>query len=77
MQRDTLRQLYGVTAALAAPDDATLTSALRQINQFSYDLDRVAFVAKDEVALLGVSRFAPDPSGGRPAPASRSHAARR
>ena len=53
MQRDTLRQLYGVSAALAAPDDATLTSALRQINQFGYDLDRVAFVAKDEVALLG------------------------
>jgi signal transduction histidine kinase len=25
----------------------------RQVNQFGYDLDRVAFVAKDEVALLG------------------------
>src|SRR6478672_728649 len=33
MQHDTLRQLYGVSAALAAPDDATLSSALRQINQ--------------------------------------------
>ena len=53
MQHDTLRQLYGVSAALAAPDNATLSSALRQINQFGYDLDRVAFVAKDEVALLG------------------------
>ncbi|HEY1888206.1 MAG TPA: HAMP domain-containing sensor histidine kinase, partial [Roseiarcus sp.] len=31
----------------------TLSSALRQINQFGYDLDRVAFVAKDEYALLG------------------------
>ena len=30
-----------------------LPSALRQINQFGYDLDRVSFVAKDEVALLG------------------------
>ena len=39
--------------ALAAPDNATLSSALRQINQFGYDLDRVSFVAKDEVALLG------------------------
>jgi HAMP domain-containing protein len=53
MQHDTLRQLYGVSAALAVPDDATLSSALRQINQFGYDLDRVAFVAKDEYALLG------------------------
>ena len=53
MQHDTLRQLYGVSAALAAPDDTTLSSALRQINQFGYDLDRVSFVAKDEVALLG------------------------
>ena len=53
MQHDTLRQLYGVSSALTAPDNATLSSALRQINQFGYDLDRVAFVAKDEVALLG------------------------
>jgi signal transduction histidine kinase len=53
MQHDTLRQLYAVSSALAAPDDATLSSALRQVNQFGYDLDRVAFVAKDEVALLG------------------------
>src|SRR5260370_28840494 len=53
MQHDTLRQLYGVSAALAAPDNASLSSALRQINQFGYDLDRVTFVAKDEVALLG------------------------
>ena len=53
MQHDTLRQLYVVSSALTAPDNATLSSALRQINQFGYDLDRVAFVAKDEVALLG------------------------
>jgi len=53
MQHDTLRQLYSVSSALAAPDDATLPSALRQINQFGYDLDRMSFVAKDEVALLG------------------------
>ena len=53
MQHDTLRQLYAVSSALTAPDNATLSSALRQINQFGYDLDRVAFVAKDEVALLG------------------------
>jgi signal transduction histidine kinase len=53
MQHDTLRQLYAVSSALTAPDNAMLSSALRQINQFGYDLDRVAFVAKDEVALLG------------------------
>jgi len=53
MQHDTLRQLYSVSSTLAAPDNATLASALRQINQFGYDLDRVSFVAKDEVALLG------------------------
>jgi signal transduction histidine kinase len=53
MQHDTLRQLYGVSAALAAPDSAALSSALRQISQFGYHLDRLAFVAKDEVALLG------------------------
>ena len=53
MQHDTLRQLYAVSSALAAPDNANLSSALRQINQFGYDLDRVSFVAKDEVVLLG------------------------
>jgi signal transduction histidine kinase len=53
MQHDILRGLYSVSSALAAPDNATLPSALRQINQFGYDLERVSFVAKDEVALLG------------------------
>lgn len=52
VQHDTLRQLQGVSAALAVPSEMTLAGALRQINQFGYDLDRVAFVAKDEVAVL-------------------------
>ncbi|UVO27510.1 sensor histidine kinase [Bradyrhizobium arachidis] len=52
VQHDTLRQLYGVSAALALPNETTLAGALRQINQFGYDLDRVSFVAKDEVSLL-------------------------
>jgi signal transduction histidine kinase len=56
MQHDTLRQLYGVSAALALPNETTLAAALRQINQFGYDLDRVSFVAKDEVALLNQLR---------------------
>jgi len=56
VQHDTLRQLYGVSAALALPNETTLAGALRQINQFGYDLDRVSFVAKDEVALLNQVR---------------------
>ncbi|MFY9835833.1 MAG: histidine kinase dimerization/phospho-acceptor domain-containing protein, partial [Xanthobacteraceae bacterium] len=52
VQHDTLRQLYGVSTALAFPNETTLASALRQINQFGYDLDRISFVAKDEVTLL-------------------------
>lgn len=52
MQHNTLRQLYGVSTALAFPNETTLAVVLRQINQFGYDLDRVSFVAKDEVALL-------------------------
>jgi signal transduction histidine kinase len=52
VQHATLRQLHGVSAALALPNETTLAGALRQINQFGYDLDRVSFVAKDEVALL-------------------------
>jgi signal transduction histidine kinase len=56
MQHDTLRELYGVSTALAFPNETTLAVALRQINQFGYDLDRVSFVAKDEVALLNQLR---------------------
>ena len=36
----------------------TLLSTLRQLNQFGYDVDRLQFVAKDEVELLG--RFRQD-----------------
>jgi signal transduction histidine kinase len=56
VQHNTLRQLYGVSAALVLPNETTLAGALRQINQFGYDLDRVSFVAKDEVALLNQVR---------------------
>jgi CHASE3 domain sensor protein len=52
VQHDTLRQLHGVSTALAFPNETTLASALRQINQFGYGLDRVSFVEKDELALL-------------------------
>ena len=52
VQHDTTSQLYGVSSALLASDEATLSAALRQLNQFGYDVDRLQFVAKDEVELL-------------------------
>src|SRR6059036_3193503 len=51
-QHDTTAQLYSVSAALLVPNDGTLEATLRQLNQFGYDLDRLQFVAKDEVELL-------------------------
>ena len=56
VQHDTTTQLYSVSSALLASDDATLLSTLRQLNQFGYDVDRLQFVAKDEVELLGQFR---------------------
>ena len=52
LQHDTTSQLYSVASALLVPDERTLEATLRQLNQFGYDLDRLQFVAKDEVALL-------------------------
>ncbi|HSF32962.1 MAG TPA: response regulator [Candidatus Tectomicrobia bacterium] len=56
LQHDTTAQLYSVAVALAVPpeelDQRILEAALRQLNQFGYDLDRLQFVAKDEVELL-------------------------
>jgi len=52
VQHDTTSQLYSVSSALLSSDDATLSSTLRQLNQFGYDVDRLQFVAKDEVELL-------------------------
>src|SRR6201984_1429035 len=58
VQHDTTSQLYRVSSALLASDDATLSRTLRQLNQFGYDVDRLQFVAKDEVELL--ERFRQD-----------------
>jgi signal transduction histidine kinase len=58
VQHDTTSQLYSVSSALVASDEMTLLSTLRQLNQFGYDVDRLQFVAKDEVELLG--RFRQD-----------------
>ena len=52
LQRDTTGQLYSVASALLIPEEQTLDATLRQLNQFGYDLDRLQFVAKDEVELL-------------------------
>jgi CHASE3 domain sensor protein len=52
VQLDATSQLYRVSAALLASDQQTLNAVLRQINQFGYDVDRLQFVARDEVQLL-------------------------
>ena len=52
VQHDTTAQLYSVSSALLAANEVTLSTALRQLNQFGYNVDRLQFVAKDEVDLL-------------------------
>src|SRR5499427_2079488 len=52
LQHDTTGQLYSVSSALLIPEERTLDATLRQLNQFGYDLDRLQFVARDEVELL-------------------------
>src|SRR5499425_2807919 len=52
LQHDTTGQLYSVSSALLIPEERTLDATLRQLNQFGYDLDRLQFVARDEVDLL-------------------------
>ena len=56
VQHDTISQLYSVSSALLSTDDQTLSSTVRQLNEFGYDVDRLQFVAKDEVELLGEFR---------------------
>jgi len=53
IQHDTTLQLYSVAAAMLVPDERTFEATLRQLNQFGYDVDRLEFVAKDEIDLLG------------------------
>jgi signal transduction histidine kinase len=56
LQHNTTAQLYSVASALLVRDERTLDATLRQLNQFGYDLDRLQFIAKDEVELLGQVR---------------------
>ncbi len=53
VQHDTTSQLYSISSALLVSDERSLDGALRQLNQFGYDLERLQFVAKDEIKLLG------------------------
>lgn len=52
IQFDATSQLYHVSAALFAADERALASTLRQLNQFGYDLERLQFVAGDEIDVL-------------------------
>src|ERR1700741_1015140 len=56
VQHATTRPLSSISSALLVSDERTLDSALRQLNQFGYDLERLQFVAKDEIKLLGKVR---------------------
>lgn len=56
LQHDSTSQLYSISTALLVPDEKRLEGTLRQLNQFGYDLDRLQFVAKDELELLAEVR---------------------
>jgi len=51
LQHNTTNQLYGMTTALLSPEERMLESALRQLHEFRYDLERLQFVTKDEAEL--------------------------
>ncbi len=51
LQHDTTTQLYSITTALLSPEERMLESALRQLHEFRYDLERLQFVTRDEVEL--------------------------
>ena len=52
LQQDTTAQLYNVTAALLSPEERSLERAIRQLNEYRYDLDRLQFVTRDEAELF-------------------------
>jgi signal transduction histidine kinase len=52
IENNTTVQQLSVASALLSPDEDTLDTALRQLNFFSYDIDRLQFVAQDEADLL-------------------------
>ena len=56
VQNDTTRQLYSISLALQSEDHQSLDSALRQLRQFGYDLDRLQHVEQGEVELFAEVR---------------------
>jgi len=53
IQHDTTGQLYSVASDLLVPDERKLEATLRQLSQFGYDLDRLQFMAQNEIELFG------------------------
>jgi signal transduction histidine kinase len=53
LQNDATVQLYNATAALLEPEADVLDAALRQLNQFAYDVDRLQVAARGDLELLG------------------------
>jgi signal transduction histidine kinase len=60
VQQDTTVQLYEVSSALLMSDDRALSAALRTLNQFGYDLERLLFITNDEAVLSRQVRQAHD-----------------
>ena len=58
LSHDSITQLYGVSTALLQPEERRLDATLRQLKQFGYDLDRLQFLAQDEIAVMGRVRVA-------------------
>ena len=57
LSHDSITQLYGVSTALLQPEERRLDATLRQLKQFGYDLDRLQFLAQDEIAVMGRVRI--------------------
>ena len=51
-QQEITNQLNSVAFVFVAPDAQNLDTTLRQLNQFSYDFERIQFVAQDEEELI-------------------------
>ena len=73
VQHDTTNQLYSISTALLLQDDRMLDAALRQLNQFGYDLDRMEFVAESEAEVLGQVRQEYERLDGRGDACRRAH----
>lgn len=52
LSHDSVAQLYGVANALLEPEPKRLDATLRQLKQFGYDLDRLQFLANDEIKVM-------------------------